>query len=211
MAWTNKKGFNFRSTAAYVTDGTNEIVVCNPATNTTGPTYGATATIDGDIVTYGWESTAVDGERDYNDTVDPRLAGGHGMANTGQIVFRIDLPSAGTYAITLATGNNNFDSRQYWQIVDDTTVLDTFDTTSTNTPGNDFYDANGTLHDGPANWVSNNTPKEYLFNSTILRIRVGGNNASNNTSSVSSIKHLGVRYVASAPSKSLGLLMRGCG
>ena len=214
MSWSTEKGLNFRDTSAYVTDGANETYVLRSTGSELGPTYSGVTpytTIDGDDIYLGYESGGgTDGERDREQTIDRRIAGVHFKSNTAQATFRIDLPQAGTYAIRLAFGDYWYTTRNYWQIVDDATVLETVDKTGTESSANSFLDATGTAYSA-ANWPTSNTPKEYTFNSTILRIVFAGNNVSANTTRSSALCHVGIRFVGSALPKSLGLLLRGCG
>jgi len=114
MAWD--KGFNFRGTSGYVTDGANETYVL------LGDAYPVTR----NGVTFGWLSAPSSGDRDS--TIDRRLAGINYTANDGasQRDFQIDLPAAGDYIISLALGDHGFtQTYQYWRLLDNTTVLAT--------------------------------------------------------------------------------------
>lgn len=201
MAWTSKKGFNFRSTVAFVTDGTNEIPITHTAGNI-GPAYPSSKTVDGDTFNIGWSSAGSDGARDRTNTSPPRLAGVHFKSNNGtQNTFRVNLPSAGVYAITLAIGDSNAIVTPYWQIVDDSSVLESVDKTVSPTTPDQYYDATGVLRTSAATWVSGNVEKEYTFASTVFNIRIGTTGAgAGNTH----IAHLGIRQVSAGGDTLMG-------
>lgn len=201
MAWTSKKGFNFRASAGFVTDGTNEIPIHGTGNNI-GPAYPSSKTIDGDTFDVGWSTAGADGARDRFNTLPPRLAGIHFKSNNGtQNIFRVDLPSAGVYAVTLAIGDANSGTTPYWQIVDDASVLESVDKTGTPTTSGQFYDATGTIRTSDALWVSNNVDKEYTFASTIFRIRIGTTGAGSGNTHIS---HLGIRQVSAGGDTLMG-------
>jgi hypothetical protein len=95
LSWD--KGFNFRQTSGFVTDGANETYVLS------GDSYPATR----NGVTFGWED-APSGDRDRNSGIDRRLAGMNfvsSAAGASAYRFRVDLPAAGDYAVRLAIGD----------------------------------------------------------------------------------------------------------
>ena len=66
--------------------------------------------------------------RDRNAAVDPRLAGVNFVNNGAPATFYVDLPSAGTYSLSLALGDSGY--QQCWvqcqiQFLDGSTVLST--------------------------------------------------------------------------------------
>lgn len=101
MAWTNKKGFNFRSTLGYVTDGAGEAFVNSTSGNILA--YPQSMTMDGDTFNVGWNVGGADGTRDRSTSVGPRLAGMAGIFNPGtKGTFRINAgTAAGRYKIWL--------------------------------------------------------------------------------------------------------------
>lgn len=163
------EGFNFRSTLAYVTDPSDTQFVNHTKTYST--TSGG--------VTFGWEYSYFVTIRDRDAGVDARLAG-HNRVDVNVVhPFRVDLPSAGDYEITLAMGDQGYPSGpMYYRIVDDTSVLYTSpgyasDTGPSTGAGGRFFDAADTLHTSAANWVSNQVPVTYTFASTIFRLEIG--------------------------------------
>ena len=93
-----QQGFNFRSTAAYVTDPANTTHVL---ATTAYPTKGGNAT-------FGWQNTSLVQSRDRSTGVDPRLAGINYANNGSPATFYVDLPSAGSYNVSLAMGDQGY-------------------------------------------------------------------------------------------------------
>jgi hypothetical protein len=100
-------GFDFRSTAGYVTDPSYGDFV--------GPTdsYPTTYTnVDGFSINAGWETLPTSGV-DISASNDPRIAGAHrASAGTGDDYFTVDLssgsaPGAGDYTVDIALGGDN--------------------------------------------------------------------------------------------------------
>ncbi len=186
-------GFDFRATQSFVTDPAYAIFAAMGVT-----TYPTTATINGQAVTFGWESTGQSiGIRDRNASIDPRLAGMNCQQNDGNTsVFRIDLPSTGTYSIGLAAGDSaGFTQNNYISIASATsTVLSVQAITgATSTPN--VADAAGTLWGLPA-WPGSNVMVQKTFGTTILRMTLGGTVGA----TFSCVAHLRVTSVqASAP------------
>jgi S-DNA-T family DNA segregation ATPase FtsK/SpoIIIE len=92
MTWD--KGFNFRATSTYVTDGTDETYVLAESYPTTrnGVTFGYTS------------STGTINTRDRLTSIGPELAGLHFDGGSGS-VFRVDLPAAGDYDVRFGAGD----------------------------------------------------------------------------------------------------------
>lgn len=212
MAWTTLKGFLFRDTSGYVTNPANSIFVGDGGFGA-APTYLTNTTIDGDSVDYGYTAGYVDTQRDRDSAIDARLAGLHQVPNTDTTgnVWRLNLPQAGTYEITLALGDANNGQRQYWRILDNTTVLETNDKTGTLQAGGNFYDASGTNHATPAAWVSSQVPKQFVFATTTLFLEWGGKNASSNTGANSTLAYFGIRLIAAGAVKRNNLALMGMG
>jgi hypothetical protein len=161
-AWTDA-GFNFRETAGYVTDGSNETYV-------TGDAYPTTR----GGVTFGWTSSLSDPLRNRDSGVDRRLAGVHRIANGSPKEFRVDLSSTGSYTICLAVGDALFSSSlSYVEVFDDTTSKFSINDTNGVTGGN-FDDATGTQYSS-ANWSASNTCVTHTFTSTTFYLQVGAN------------------------------------
>src|SRR5271166_295692 len=91
--WGN--GFDFRNTATFVTDPSGSTYVLS---TTAYPTKG-------NGVTYGWVKTSLVQARNRNAKLDPRLAGINYASNGSPATFYVDLPSAGTYNLSLAMGD----------------------------------------------------------------------------------------------------------
>lgn len=179
------EGFNFRDTAAFVTDPADtQFCGADAPENSQYPT-----TANG--VTFGWDGTTnlTDANRDSG--IDARLAGVILVPNTAQRVFRVDLPNTGNYTVHVAAGDQSVAYRAYWQILDDASVLATHDNTASAQLGGRFYDETDVVRLTAA-WPSDEVGVEYTFSSspTIFRLKLGGNNASASTSSNSPIAHL---------------------
>lgn len=148
-------GFNFRASSGYVTDGTGESPVLSEAyTHTYG--NGAVA---------GW-TVGGSGNVDRNSGLDRRLAGinyGNGATHS---VFRVDLPSAGSYTIHLAIGDpGGTTGTMTCLIVDNATPV--ISLTSVALAANVSIDATGTSY-SYANWPASETGVTVSFASTIL-------------------------------------------
>lgn len=129
MSWD--KGFNFRGSAGYVTDGADETyVIASDAYPTTR-----------NGVTFGLEDTFLF-NLDRDATVDRRLAGMLGDFAVGKR-FRVDLLVSGNYAITVALGDAASAQVMRWKLRDNTTELVAWNVTTTNVK--EWYDATGVL------------------------------------------------------------------
>lgn len=171
MAWNTPKGFNFRSTLGYVTDGANQQFVGH---NGASP-YPTTNTIGGDSVTYGWVSGgATISDRDRTTGNDPRLCGMCGVADSESqphADFRVDLPEIGKYRVVLAAGDAGWANRVYWDLLDNTTVLRS--RAEYTAGGMDRYgDASGVERTSPAAWIADNVAVDDVYSSTTLIYRL---------------------------------------
>jgi hypothetical protein len=188
MAWATTKGFNFRSTVAFVTDGANQIEVENSSPNGLYPT---TNSIGGDSVTYGWDiATTI---RDRVNTNDPRLAGMH-FANSasGNLNFRVDLPAAGTYKYRLAIGDGSFaQPAMQVRIYDNTTLLTNVNVGTS--VANHFIDATGNDLTN-VTWPGSNAQVTQSFATTILIMRISGD-----VTNTTCIAHLEVEQASGDP------------
>ena len=125
--------------------------------------------------TFGFSPGEGNSKRDRDNAVDCRLAGNVFATNDGNqaSTLRIDLPSAGTYDITLALGDALFSNAQiHAEVYDDSTLLFTVADTDGVASGA-FVDANGVEHTTAANWVSNQTPRTVTFASTVFKVKLG--------------------------------------
>ncbi|HTG95720.1 MAG TPA: hypothetical protein VL866_24170 [Pyrinomonadaceae bacterium] len=171
-------GFNFRSTSTFVTDGADQTYVLSN-------TYPVTR----DDFNFGYQIPGI-ARVDRSTGTDPRLAGAHLATNEEEAtyVFRLDLPTAGTYRVGLAIGDFSASARSYIEVRDNNTPFITFSPIDTN--AGEFADATGTIHTA-ANWPANNTTVEHVFTSTILRIAINGTFDSGD----SAIAHLSISQV----------------
>jgi len=181
MAWTNVKGFNFRATSGFVTDGTNQ-------TFDLGAAYPRSVTIDSDTFSVGWPVDATARARDRA-VQDPRLSGIISNANSaGEVKWRIDLPSAGQYTIRLAMGDQAGSNTVFFRIYDNSTVLATVSNVAT--VANGFVDATGVARTSPTDWINNNASVTLNFATTICFIGCG--DPSTIAGSFSSIAHFDI-------------------
>lgn len=161
MSWD--KGFNFRGSSGYVTDGANETYVLDTD---------AYPTVRNGV-TFGW-TVNPSGGRDRYAGGDERLAGI--CFGNGNGTFQVDLPAVGAYAISLGmtdTGSNQTASKII--VRDNGTALITVGphdwTNAINCgPTQNVYDATDTQFNGCAAWVSGQTPVTKVFGSTILQV-----------------------------------------
>lgn len=168
MAWSNPKGFNFRATSGYVTDGANETYVLGSAT-----AYPTTRTVNGESVTFGWETAPTGTAKDRSTAAQyaPELSGVNqepGLA--GPPVFRVDLPTAGTYSINVGAGDASFANYANFQVVDNATTLITGGPTSIS--AGTFMDATGVVRTSGTDWHANNAASSQTFASTICRLQM---------------------------------------
>lgn len=206
MAWINKKGFNFRDTAIFDTDGTNEIAIVGDGGGNiaAASVYPRSVTIDGDTFNVGWSTSNGDGARNRSAANDARMAGQHMVQNNvaGGRVFRIDLPAPGTYEITLAVGDQGDGAhRDYWEILDDSSSLEIVDKTATAMTANHWWDTSGTKHTSAVNWIASQVPKNYVFASQICNVRIGAGSAA---TTYTTLGHIGIRSI---PGVSTGAAM----
>src|SRR5271157_2781704 len=187
---TSGQGFDFRNTAAFVTDPPGDTYVLS---TTAYPTNGNGAT-------YGWVKTSLVQARDRNAKLDPRLAGINFVNNGSPATFYVDLPSAGSYNLSLAMGDDGYE--QCWtqcqvQFLDGNTVLATVTGGPTN-PGY-FYDAKGNNWSAAA-WPTSNVSRQVTLAGTRLTVVVGTNQA---TGDITPIAFLGVTQTSVAPNFTL--------
>jgi uncharacterized membrane protein len=184
-----QSGFDFRNSASFVTDPPGDTYVLP---TTVYPTKGTG-------VTFGWTAGARQG-RDRNAKLDSRLAGVNFVPNGSPATFYVDLPSAGTYDLSLAMGDAGYQS--CWvqcqvQFLDGNTVLATL------TEGSDnlayFYDAQGNNWSAAA-WPSSNLSQQVTLTGTRLTMIVG---TSKSQSDNTPIAFLGIAQVSGSPNFSI--------
>jgi hypothetical protein len=162
------KGFDFRGTAAYVTDPAGSVYVI-------GDRYPTTR------CGCGWESFVTGSVRDRSRTV-PTLAGLNfqpSNSTQSESVFRVDLPGPGRYRVRLAAGDQGYPNHAFFEIRDGNTVLRAQPDTAVGT--GQYIDATGVMRASAATWASSNAPLERDFATSILRIalkRAPGGSAS---------------------------------
>ena len=181
-----QQGFDFRNTAAFVTDPPGDTYVL--------PTMNYPTTANG--VTFGWVKTSLVQGRDRNAKLDPRLAGVNFVTNGSPATFYVDLPSPGTYNLSLAMGDAGY--QECWvqcqiQFLDGNTVLATVTEGSTNLGY--FYDAAGNNWSAAA-WPGSNVSQQVTLTGTRLTVVVGTNKA---TGDLTPIAFLGVAQVSGPP------------
>ena len=179
-------GFDFRSTATFVTDPTGDTYVL--------PTTAYPTVVNG--VTFGWVKTSLVGGRDRNAQLDPRLAGLNYATNGSPATFYVDLPSAGTYNVSLAMGDAGYlqcDVQCQVQFLDGNTVLATL--TRGLTKAAYFYDATGNNWSAAA-WPANNISQQVSLSGTRLTVVVG---TSSSNGDLTPIAFLGVALVSITP------------
>src|SRR5208337_3726346 len=162
-----QQGFDFRNTSTFVMDPPGDTYVLP---GTTYPT-----TVNG--VTFGWTTPHLVQARDRSASVDPRLAGINFVSNGSPATFYVDLPSAGTYNLSLAMGDAG--AAQCWtqcqvQFLDGSTVLATVTGGATNLGY--FYDAQGNKWSAAA-WPTSNLSQQVTLTGTRLTVVVGTNKA----------------------------------
>jgi hypothetical protein len=157
------QGVNFRDSAGFVTDGTNED--WEKGSNSGSQTYPKTSAQGN---TYGTEGASTFSAVDRNSGVDRRLAGINYTSTIGT-TWRIDLPSAGNYNVRFAAGDYSFSNNTDWDIYDGTTKLAALTTGSTS-GGQRWKDANNVEYTA-ATWPTSNQPKSFTFATTICRIK----------------------------------------
>lgn len=156
---TMPQGVAFRSTLGFVTDGPNtfaelaEFIDDYP-----------TVTAQGNTV--GWELITDDLVPQNGDAAnDPRIAGATYCNGSG--TFRMDLPAAGTYQISVACGHPLSSASVAMEIKDDVLSLGS-PVSGTTSAAQRFKDITNTEYT-QLTWPTSNTPVNYEFATTIAR------------------------------------------
>ena len=166
-------GFNFRSTAGYVTDGAEGVPVLGEAyphtyTNTNGYSINAGFT------------NAVQAALDLSSTNDPRIAGANRIFTDQPpnpvTTFKADLssgsgPGAGDYTLDLAEGSPTEARRVDFTVTDTTTVLINGAVGANTSGAGKFYDATLTEVTASTTWTG--TPVSKTFTTTDARVNMG--------------------------------------
>ena len=178
-----QQGFDFRNTASFVTDPAGDTVVL--------PTMAYPMHANG--LTFGWLNPYLVQGRDVSTAVDPRLAGINFASNGLAATFYVDLPSPGTYNLTLAMGDEGW--RSCWvacqiQFFDGKSLVGTV--ARHDIPARRFTDARGTAWSAAA-WPVSNLPLPMTLTGTRLTMVVGTTKA---TKGYTSIAFLGIAAAA---------------
>ncbi len=179
-----QQGFDFRNTLNFVTDPPGDLGVL--PTNLY-PTQG-------NGVTYGWVNTSVIYGRNRIATQDPRLAGINYAMNGTPATFKVELPAAGTYNLSLALGDAGYQS--CWvqcqiQFFDGTTLLATV---ARGSDSQNYFDDAKANNWSAAAWPGSNLQQQVTLAGNLLTVVVG---TAKNTGDDTPLAFLGVAQVGS--------------
>jgi len=181
-----QQGFDFRNTSNFVGDPSGDTYVLP---STAYPTKGSGAT-------YGWVKTSLVQGRDRNAKLDARLAGINFASNGAPATFYVDLPSPGTYNLSLAMGDAGYTqcyTQCQIQFLDGNTVLATV--TGGRISAGYFYDARGKTWSA-AQWPNNNVSQQVTLAGSRLTVVVG---LSKSNGDVTPLAFLGIVQVSGSP------------
>ncbi len=170
---------NFRATAVYVTDGTDQ-------TYDLGAAYPVTRS----GLTFGWNTGITGKARNRSTSVDVRLAGMNQAESQVSVNWRLDLPATGDYTIYCAGGDAGSAQKEDLEFGDDTTYTTVTDNQAITSA--QFVDAGGTVRTSAADWVNNNASINKTFSTTIFRIRLGNLSATLNSSVLAHVRVVAV-------------------
>jgi len=160
MAWTTKKGFNFRYTLAYVTDNAGEIAVI--ADTNSLRSYPQSLTLDSDTFNVGWTvGGGNDGGRDRStsspSSSDHRTAGVQANTSANAVyTWRIDAgTAAGQYKLWMALCDigNGTGGTVTFAVRDSNGTLVSQSALAALT-SNQVYDINGVKYSTAAAWAA---------------------------------------------------------
>lgn len=173
-------GINFRETAGFVTDGTDEVG------------YVDTSSHSFNGFTYDWTTGGGINTRDRSTTPDRRMAGLHFQSSGGPIILTVTLPATGDYEIRSAHGDYSNDTgHESLNLKDNGTSFQSWDKPAGTTGANKWWDADGTTERASdAAWVSGNVAVNRTFGSTAFTMEVG------DAGSLGSVAHLFVKQSA---------------
>ncbi len=154
------KGFNFRQTSGYVTDGATDTYVL--------PTDAYPVTRNG--VTFGWNAGVNSADR--NASNDARLAGIH-FNSGGGYEFRVDLPATGDYVVHLGVGDDSGGGTgsQTVDVKDNATTKFSL-TSRTYSTAHQFYDAGDNARTN-VTWPGSEVGVTATFASTTFKLAIG--------------------------------------
>src|SRR5262245_1065956 len=191
MSWS--KGFNFRNTAGWVSDGADDTYVLGGS--------GYPTTRNG--VTFGYPDDAE--SRNFGPASVPELSGTN-FCLVFPTILRIDLPAAGDYILRGAFGSYyGAISDAYIEIRDDAAPLMTIDhSTGFSTGGTRWRDINDVLHDDAAtSWLETET-RVFHFDSMICRVVLGAAPSRNGI-----VSHFSLEQVVSGGGANFELVKSG--
>lgn len=187
MAWLTTKGFNFRDSVGFVTDGTNQKY------SDDDDAYPNSDSIGGDSVVSGWLSLTNIFAADRDTGIDVRLAGleyvGGGAATYES--WQCDLPAAGNYKVRLALGDAGFAQANSRVAIWDSTVSQLLNRTEGTSVAGHFVDAAGVDYAAAA-WPGSNSQVTLTFTTSTFIMRVYANSGA----LVSTVAHLEIEQVA---------------
>lgn len=163
-------GFNYRSTAGYVTDPSYGV----PVLSETYPhTYTAA---NGYSINAGWATAPSTADR--SNTNDPRIAGINYHGST-DLDFTVDLssgsaPGAGTYTVDIAMGDAGSSNDDSYLLLDTSTTL--IDATNGGAGiggigAGSFYDATVSIVTASTTWTGATVSKTFATTTAILRLK----------------------------------------
>jgi len=181
-------GINFRNSAGFVTDGTNETYCLSTDSYPTSRGGG----------TFGWDTGAED-DRDRDSGVDRRFAGINFSNYNSSDIWRLDLDSAVQHTVHVAAGDTSFVSdAQYGQGRDNTTAFFTLD--NVDSQATDTYRDTTDVARAEATWDADEVPAVRTFASTIFRYAIGKGSGVANNSKLAHIRVEDTSAAAPAPS-----------
>lgn len=153
------KGFDFRTSIAYVTDPTN----CTYEAHDAPDTYPTTR----NGVTFGWVTTTIEDSRDRDNTAGNEKVAGVAFTSSATYTFQVDLPASGIYNISLGVGDVTSSGAVGQVLIKDggTTLITIAHNGTTR-----IYDANDTAFTTLAGWVSGQASKQVTFTGTTLSL-----------------------------------------
>lgn len=181
-----KQEINFRSTTGYRSDDSVDAHV-ETSTVVNYPTVSAQGN------TVGWE-ISVAGANAFNlsTSLDARLAGVSGNPDTSVRIYRIDLPSPGTYRLRCAAGADGA-RVVYLRALDDVSLVATLVPPQLSPGAFIYLDATGVARAG-ADWPAMNSYIDINMSTATLKFTNGGVDVAGSTYAY--IAHLSVESVA---------------
>lgn len=164
--------FNFRNTLGFF--GGSGLPDTGSQWGIDASTHASEYPVHNQGVTYGWNADAPSFAqgRDRNSGQGFQFGGWvNSNVEATPIKFRVDLPSAGSYVLNLAFGDENYSASIDAYIFDNTTQLAHI--SGTTGGANQFLDAAGNNRTSPTDWTNNNASITLTFSTTTLLIQLG--------------------------------------